>query len=604
MAINRFFKPVDYEYTPIPFQELVTLGKYYADERKQAEKDLATYIQKANEFTSLLSKDVDTYNKTAFNPQIRQYIEQAASNPSVMKDMGWRSGLQAAVSAVDYGMLNKLKSSAESAKVYYAAVQKLAAEGKMPPKWEPDYFDTYSTADSGVFNATPLAYETTVETIRPYVDNLKASYLYTKGGYDYFGVDSDTVARQIDTFKSDILSNPINQRKMRQWMNAGATAEEAMNTMLQQAYTAGLEVTHKTREINPFSKINAQVDAAAKKAGLSGNGNTPKNAVWFTQSMTADAALRHRNVAEQIVSSTPEYKELNAAIVAASKSDATKEQKEAGKKAEEQLKIMRDGITPYMAQAYVFNEFAGEPDSNNKYTAEQLNAGTWGIINQFGANVGSKYHDKLNGTIRGVSNKVQNTDVGKTYVVSGPTDLTLASYFVGNGLIGYEFDKNGAISRINEALRSGKFGEMPIVGDGYVMGLPNGNNSNNYHGTSVAISQQSVNELFKDEGLTNEQIDNIMKMAGASVSFTRKSESTSETEKPRVSWDDDVQYLTTTTTHVRGGDKYYILPVVHSLPSTGGGIEAETLNNIIAEEQYSDSQRGNLQMYNWLLSNL
>ena len=95
-----------------------------------------------------------------------------------------------------------------------------------------------------------------------------------------------------------------------------------------------------------------------------------------------------------------------------------------------------------------------------------------------------------------------------------------------------------------------------------------------------------------------------MKMAGASVSFTRKSESTSETERPRVSWDDDVQYLTTTTTHVRGGDKYYILPVVHSLPSTGGGIEAETLNNIIAEEQYSDSQRGNLQMYNWLLSNL
>lgn len=604
MAINRFFKPVDYEYTPIPFQELVTLGKYYADERKQAEKDLATYIQKANEFTSLLSKDVDTYNKTAFNPQIRQYIEQAASNPSVMKDMGWRSGLQAAVNSVDYGMLNKLKSSAESAKIYNTAVQKLAMEGKMPPGWEPNYFDTYSTADSGVFNATPLAYETTVETIKPYVDNLKASYLYTDKGYDYFGVDNATVARQIDAFKSDILSNPINQRKMRQWMDAGATAEEAMNTMLQQAYTAGLEATHRTREINPFSKINAQVDAAANKAGL-GGGNTPKNAVWFTQSMTADAMLRQRNTAEQIVSESPAYEQLNAAIVAASKPDATKEQKEAGAKAEERLKTMRDNITPYVAQTYVFNKFAGDPDSNNKYTAEQLNAGTWGIINQFSANVGSKYHDKLNGTIRGVSNKTQNTDVGKTYVVSGPTDLTLASYFVGNGLIGYEFDENGAISRINEALRSGKFGEMPIVGDGYVMGLPNGNNSNNYHGTSVAISQQSVNELFKDEGLTNEQIDNIMKMAGASVSFTRKSESTSETEKPRVSWDDDgVQYLTTTTTHVRGGDKYYILPVVHSLPSTGGGIEAETLNNIIAEEQYSDSQRGNLQMYNWLLSNL
>ena len=96
-----------------------------------------------------------------------------------MKDMGWRNGLQAAVNAVDYSTLNKLKSSAEAAKTYDAAVKKLAMEGKMPPGWEPDYFDTYSTADSGVFNATPLAYETTVETIRPYVDNLKASYLYT-----------------------------------------------------------------------------------------------------------------------------------------------------------------------------------------------------------------------------------------------------------------------------------------------------------------------------------------------------------------------------------------------------------------------------------------
>ena len=90
-------------------------------------------------------------------------------------------------------------------------------------------------------------------------------------------------------------------------MNAGATKEEAMNTMLQQAYTAGLEATHKTREINPFSKINEQVNAAARKAGLNG-GNTPKNAVWFTQSMTADANIKHRKAAEKIVSQKPEYK--------------------------------------------------------------------------------------------------------------------------------------------------------------------------------------------------------------------------------------------------------------------------------------------------------
>lgn len=592
MAVNRFFKPVDYEYTPIPFQELVTLGKYYADERKQAEKDLATYIQKANEFTSLLSKDVDTYNKTAFNPQIRQYIEQAASNPSVMKDMGWRSGLQAAVNSVDYGMLNKLKSSAESAKVYNTAVQKLAMEGKMPPGWEPNYFDTYSTADSGVFNATPLAYETTVETIRPYVDNLKASYLGTEGGYDYFGVDEATVARQIDMFKSDILSNPINQRKMRQWMDAGATAEEAMNTMLKQAYTAGLEVTHRTREINPFSKINAQVDAAAKKAGL-GGGNTPNSAVWFTQSMTADANIKHRKAAEKVVSQKPEYEGLREAVVAASMPNATKEQKDAGIKAEQQLKTMVESVTPAEALMSTFLNGVGDVPVNMTY--QQAINGTNNVINEYGAQIGSKYHDKLNGTIRGVSNKIQNTDVGKTYVVSGANNLKVSVYAI-NTMIGYDYSTTNAVFRVNEALQSGKFGELPIVGDGFVMGVPNGGNSNNYHGVSVAVSEQAVKNAGLDAA--------IMEAAGASVAYTRKSESTSETEKPRVSWDDDVQYLTTTTTHVRGGEKYYILPTIHDLPSTGGGIAAETINNLIGEEQYSDSQRGNLQTYNFLLSNL
>ena len=111
---------------------------------------------------------------------------------------------------------------------------------------------------------------------------------------------------------------------MQRWVDAGATLEEAQNMLLRQAFTAGQEATYRTREINPFSKINAQVNAAAAKAGL-GGGNTPKNAVWFTQSMTADAHLRHKSVAEQIVSQKPEYESLRAAIVAASSPDATAE---------------------------------------------------------------------------------------------------------------------------------------------------------------------------------------------------------------------------------------------------------------------------------------
>lgn len=368
---------------------------------------------------------------------------------------------------------------------------------------------------------------------------------------------------------------------------------------MQQAYTAGLEATHRTREINPFSKINAQVNAAAAKAGL-GGGNTPKNAVWFTQSMTADANIKHRKAAERTVAKNPEYEKLRQTIAAADKPDATKEQKDAGAKAEEQLKKMVESVTPGVAFRNTFIDGSG--DISDGMTAEQAVSGTNHVINEYGSQIGAKYHDKLNGTIRGVSNKVQNTDVGKTYVVSGATDLMVAPYLIG-ALAGYGFDETGFVSKFNDALQSGEFGEMPIVGDGFVLGIPNGNNSNNYHGVSVAISQQAVERVFKD--YSGEELDAILKGVGASVAYTRKSESTSETEKPKVSWDDDdVQYLTTTTTHVRGGEKYYILPTMHNIPSTGGGIAAETINNLIGEEQYSDSQRGNLQTYNWLLSNL
>lgn len=599
---NRYDKPVNYgyvsQYVPIPFQELVTLGKYYADERKAAEEQLTQHLKSASDFNSLITKDNESYYNTVMNDNVMSVVDQLVKDPNLMKTSAGRQMLNSAINSVNYGDLAKLKASAKQAEMYQAAMQKLAIEGKMPPGWEPNYFDTYSTADSGVFNATPLAYETTIETIRPYVDNLKASYLYTDKGYDYFGVDNATVARQIDAFKSDILSNPINQRKMSQWMDAGATLEEAQALMLQQSYTAGLEATHKTREINPFSKINAQVNAAAEKAGL-GGGNTPKNAVWFTQSMTADANIKHRKAVERIVSQKPEYEELRAAIAAAEKPDATKEQKEAGTKAEEQLKKMMESVTPGMAFRDTFIDGAG--DISKGMTVEQSIAGTNNVINEYGAQIGAEYHDKLSGTIRGVSNKPQNTDVGKTYVVSGATNLMVAPYLIGS-LAGYGFKEDGFMVKFNHALQSGEFGEMPIVGDGFVFGIPNGNNSNNYHGVSVAISQQAIEKAFKD--YSSEEIEAILIGVGASTAYTRKSKSTSETEKPKVSWDDDVQYLTTTTTHVRGGEKYYILPTIHDIPSTGGGIAAETINNLIGEEQYSDAQRGNLQTYNWLLSNL
>lgn len=615
MAVNRFYKPIDYEYSPIPFQELVTLGKYYADERRQAEKDLASYIKQANEFTSLISKDVDTYNKTAFNDQIKQYINQAASNPSVMKDMSWRSGLQAAVNAVDYGMLNKLKSSAESAKTYNAALQKLAMEGKMPPGWEPAYFDTYSTADSGVFNATPLAYETMGETIKPYMDNLKDSYLYTEGGYDYYGVLPETIAAQIDAFKSDILSNPIVQRKIQRYVDSGASREAAISNVLTEANIAGLEFARKNRTANPYNEITAKARAAAKQAGI---GEDPTKGFMFTQSMTADANIKASNFLHNyLVNTSKEYQDLGAIVAAGSANNATPEQKKAAVDAAKKQKQMLSStdFAKTMKDYYIASLEFGEGESveKNYLTTEQAINGSIAITQAMPpTTVGGGYNKNLTDMIQGISDKYENGN----RMITGTNNLSLLPIKMAN-INGAEVHPESTLTVIDKALKEGKFGNIAVTGAGGLIEFPSGNNSVNYGYVNVELTEDAIlnsgiidfpetdkNGKKLTEAGKRAYIRHKMEEIGSPAYQEDITESTSVVNREQESEYGDSKESKTTTTHSKRRVTKYNIPVTFDLPSTGSGLNAEMLNNSMAGEKYSDSQRGKMQNYNIIQSYL
>ena len=620
MAINRFFKPVDYEYTPIPFQELVTLGKYYADERKQAEKDLATYIQKANEFTSLLSKDVDTYNKTAFNPQIRQYIEQAASNPSVMKDMGWRSGLQAAVNSVDYGMLNKLKSSAEAAKTYDAIAKKLAMEGKLPPGWEPDYFNTYSTAESGVFNANPLPYQSKTDIVKPYLDNLKDSYLYTEGGYDYYGVNAETIAKQLKIFESDILNNPSNQREIQRYVQKGMSLEAATDFVLNQVNTAGLEFMRMNRTINPIHEIDKKAEAAARKAGIGKYGN---NTFLFTQSMTADGNIKASNAANYYLQTL--YPDKYAVIQTGMDQNATPEQKAAAEKAKQELQEIRKNTTDAEIRAFLFTGKTGEELKEINETAKAQNKqyvlstrealqGTKLMFNVYPSILGGDANNKLNNSIQGVSDDYED---GKR-VIYGQNNLQLAPVAMAD-VTGMTIDPNSPLVIINDALRSGKLGKVKIAGAGGTMSFPTDDRSNsiNYGYNNASVSEQAILDahIFSDllDPEEREKLEttknkaeqkrlNTLKrdrlrarLAGMGVQIVEKHPSTqTKVDKGNTS---------TLSTTMKEPEITYNFPVVYSLPSTHSGVAAEILNTDMALLGKSKEMVGKEHIYNYIMSN-
>ena len=617
MVINRFFKPVDYEYAPIPFQELVTLGKYYADERRQAEKELSNYIKQANEFTSLISKDVDSYNKTAFNDQVKQYINQAAANPSVMKDMSWRSGLQAAINAVDYGLLNKLKSSAESAKVYDTAVKKLAMEGKMPPGWEPNYFDTYSTKDSGVFNATPLGYETMTETIKPYLDNMKDSYIETKGGYDYYGVRPEDIATQLNAFKSDILSNPVIQRKIQRYIASGATKDAAVGQVLAEANTAGLEFARRNRTANPYSEINARAVANGKSGGGS---NASAGNFWFTQSMTADANIKANNFLHAFLLNTnKEYQDLGAVVAAGSALNATQEQKNAAqtalKKQRELLSSTNfdETLRQYYNASIDIDTGAFRLDGDSVHTIgdiDAIQAGNAMLQAIPPTTIGGKYNEKITDMIQGVSDKYEHGN----RMITGTNNLTLVPVKMAERN-GKQVNKLGNLSKLNEALQQGKLGNVAITGAGGIIAYPHGNNSINYGYVNVEITEDALlnsgivtfpkkdkNGNLLTENGKRAYIRYIMEKMGIAAYQEDVTESTSIVNREQESDYGDSKESKTTTTHSKRRVTKYNLQAMFDLPSTGSGLNAEMLNNSIAGEKYSDSQLGNIQNYNIMQS--
>lgn len=285
MAINRFNQPIwaEYisQYAPMPFQELVALGKYYGEQRKAAEEQYTKHLQSARDFHSLITKDNESYYNTVMNDQVRSVSDQLTKNPDLLKSAAGRQMLNNAINSVNYSDLAKLKASAKQAEVYQAAIQKLAMEGKMPPGWEPDYFGTYDTLkERQVFDAIPLPYTTVGDMIHPLVDNLKSEHIETRGGYDYFGVSADRAEDQVDKNKSELLARQDVQRMINRYQSMGMSKENAENLFFTQAKTAAREKAYENRTPNQYALLDAKAKydlavAAAKNKGKNGSENDP-----------------------------------------------------------------------------------------------------------------------------------------------------------------------------------------------------------------------------------------------------------------------------------------------------------------------------------------
>ena len=261
MAVNRYDNPAQAQfidtYVPIPFEQLYTLGKQAQDNVNQALKDYSSALDKWADFTSPSQVDTQAWYNETYGRAL-PVAEEMAKNMDLIRTPEGRSRIYSVINNVDRAKLSMLRQSADNLRARQEANQRLMASGQYNPEWHDLDFANYNTQTSGIFNdVSPLPYKSEVDMVKPFVDNLKDSFLGSRGGYLYTGVTQDQVRHQIDLNMSSILNTPQARRHLEVLVNRGLTPDQALTTLRNSLYTAGDEfVRENVSGVDAFALEN------------------------------------------------------------------------------------------------------------------------------------------------------------------------------------------------------------------------------------------------------------------------------------------------------------------------------------------------------------
>lgn len=265
MQANRYDRaaeaPIMNTYVPINFGELYRIGQAQRQAVEQAANEFTNTVSKFGEFQSPSAVDTQRYYENSLG-KIRDLIDEAATNPDAMKDANFRARLNSRIANLDYATLSNLKQSREGMLARQKANQELMIKGMYNPLWHDVDFTNYNTVDSGIFNdVAPLAYKSEVDLVRPYVDNLKASFMGVKDGWIHQGVSTDRTDYEIQRNLSSIQNTPEYQKHLEVLQRQGFSRQDAEEQLNRTLITAGREFAYDQAERDPMAV------ALARRAG-------------------------------------------------------------------------------------------------------------------------------------------------------------------------------------------------------------------------------------------------------------------------------------------------------------------------------------------------
>lgn len=261
MAANRFDQaaqmPVINTYVPIDFQNLYRIGVTQQEAIQQATKDFGEALQKFGEFYSPSDIDTDNwYNLTINRRDVQDLLNRMVSDPDSIKDASFRASLAGAINRTDYAALGRLKQSRQGMLSRQEANQKLMLAGKYNPLLHDVDYANYDTLRSGIYNdVSPLPYTSVVDMVKPYVDNLKDSFIGVQNGWIHKGVTPERTDQQVRANWSNIVNTPGYSQNLEIIMkqNPGINPQDAIKLLNRQIILAGREFTRDDAERDPWS---------------------------------------------------------------------------------------------------------------------------------------------------------------------------------------------------------------------------------------------------------------------------------------------------------------------------------------------------------------
>lgn len=582
MAVNRFDKPVESQYisqyVPIPFEQLYKVGKEYNDRVEAAYNTINEQLNKWKEFRSPSAVDTQAFYDLTLKPA-QELVNKFAANPDLIKTQAGRAEIQQFINSRPYGELSNLQQSRDAMLQRQKLEQQLSLAGKYNPLWHGMDYTNYDTSTSGIMNDLNLIpYKSEVDLVKPYVDNLKPSYLYSKNGYDYSGVSTDTTDKMVKRNLSSIYNTPEAQMHINALMKQGLTREKANERFINSIYLAGREFAYKNREANAFELLNQRLINSRKNVwGKDQNYNGP---FYLTQSIEATGLRNYLNGKQNIITNNDKY----ASLYEQSKSSDPKVREAANK----EINRLVNSTPTELFRSILDSYGTVYKDGRTTLNQVQLNNGVNDILNNFSVPVkGGELQSLLSSTIDGISTDMQDTPLGKRKIITGGQHMNLMSSIVA-GIAGFKPKEPETVkssrNKVLNNLKAGNFTNMILLSNDRVLTIPTRKDgqisSLNVLQVNVAVSDDDIKKL----GLT----DLDMQKAGARKINIPGNQTQTTTLSGDVDSDNKYNYDKITTSTTKKQDQtYWQLTLGNEIPTEGIG--AEYLNQAALKQNISST---------------